>query len=184
MLEGGEAIRSKHAVIKDADGNEAIADRVESVQKYLSRIDELLSDKRALISKDHLNVVVDILSNLSYRDLQECLDHLFEYAFSSRQSHDQVQAHFKDILVNAIEYLQRNEIYLHSKTSVVQIMNAIVGNVLYARGTEVDVHRVKREGEDLIKAAYKYKKDHLSDRALKSVRNGVYLYIVLRAFTA
>jgi hypothetical protein len=63
-------------------------------------------------------------------------------------------------------------------------MNSIVGNVLYARGTEVSVHRVKSEGEQLIKAVYKHHKDSLSDRTLKSVRNGLYLYVVLTAFTS
>jgi hypothetical protein len=184
MLEGGDAIKSKHSVVKDGDGNEKIADRVDSVQKYIGQVDVMLSDKTAMIRKDHINVVVDILSNLSYRDLHECLDHLFEFAFSDRKSYDRVQSHMKDILVNAVEYLQRNEVYLHNKTSVLEIMNAIVGNVLYARGTEVDVHRVKNEGEQLIKAVYKYRKDHLSDRTLKSVRNGLYLYVVLMAFTA
>lgn len=184
MLDGDEIIKSKHATVKDGEGNEQLADRVDSVQRYIGQVDVMLSDKSAMIKKDHINVVVDILSNLSYRDMHECLDHLFEFAFSDRKSYDRVQSHMKDILVNAVEYLQRNEVYLHSKTSVLDIMNAIVGNVLYARGTEVSVHKVKTEGEQLIKSVYKFHKDSLSDRTLKSVRNGLYLYVVLMAFSS
>lgn len=183
MMESDEVIKSKQATVKDGEGNEQLADRIDSVQRYIGRVDTMLADKTVMIKKDHINVVVDILSNLSYRDMHECLDHVFEYAFSDRKSYDKVQVHFKDILVNAMEYLQRNEIYLHSKTNVLEIMNAIVGNVLYARGTEVSVHKVKSDGEQLIKAVYKYHKDSLSDRTLKSVRNGLYLYVVLMAFT-
>lgn len=183
MMESGDIIKSKQAVVKDMEGNEQLADRIESVQRYVNKVDTILADKSVLIRKDYINVVVDILSNLSYRDMYECLDHVFEYAFSDRGAHDRVQSHFKDILVNAVEYLQRNEIYLHSKTNVLDIMNAIVGNVLYARGTEVSVHKVKEDGEKLIRSVYKYHKDSVSDRTLKSVRNGLYLYIVLIAFT-
>lgn len=184
MLESDEVIKSRQATVKDSEGNMQLADRIDSVQRYTGRVDTMLSDKTVMIKKDHITVVVDILSNLSYRDMHECLDHLFEFAFSSRKAHDRVHAHFKDILVNAMEYLQRNEVYLHSKTNVLDIMNSIVGNVLYARGTEVSVHRVKNEGEQLIKAVYKHHKDSLSDRTLKSVRNGLYLYVVLTAFTS
>lgn len=184
MLESDEVIKSRQATVKDGEGNMQLADRIDSVQRYTGRVDTMLSDKTMMIKKDHITVVVDILSNLSYRDMHECLDHLFEFAFSSRKAHDRVHAHFKDILVNAMEYLQRNEVYLHSKTNVLDIMNSIVGNVLYARGTEVSVHRVKSEGEQLIKAVYKHHKDSLSDRTLKSVRNGLYLYVVLTAFTS
>jgi hypothetical protein len=184
MLESDEVIKSRQATVKDGEGNMQLADRIDSVQRYTGRVDTMLSDKTVMIKKDHITVVVDILSNLSYRDMHECLDHLFEFAFSSRKAHDRVHAHFKDILVNAMEYLQRNEVYLHSKTNVLDIMNSIVGNVLYARGTEVSVHRVKNEGEQLIKAVYKHHKDSLSDRTLKSVRNGLYLYVVLTAFTS
>lgn len=183
MISDDDVIKSKGSIVRDMDGEEKIADRVDSIQRYVGQIDLMLSDKTAMIRKDQINVVIDILSNLAYRDMHECLDHLFEYAFSSRKAHDQVKQHMHDILLNAIEYLQRNEIYLHSKTSVLEIMNSIVGNVLYARGTEVDVHRVKTEGENLIKAVYKHHKDSLSDRTLKSVRNGLYLYVVLMAFT-
>ena len=184
MLESDEVIKSRQATVKDGEGNMQLADRIDSVQRYTGRVDTMLSDKTVMIKKDHITVVVDILSNLSYRDMHECLDHLFEFAFSSRKAHDRVHNHFKDILVNAMEYLQRNEVYLHSKTNVLDIMNSIVGNVLYARGTEVSVHRVKNEGEQLIKAVYKHHKDSLSDRTLKSVRNGLYLYVVLTAFTS
>ena len=184
MLESDEVIKSRQATVKDGEGNMQLADRIDSVQRYTGRVDTMLSDKTVMIKKDHITVVVDILSNLSYRDMHKCLDHLFEFAFSSRKAHDRVHAHFKDILVNAMEYLQRNEVYLHSKTNVLDIMNSIVGNVLYARGTEVSVHRVKNEGEQLIKAVYKHHKDSLSDRTLKSVRNGLYLYVVLTAFTS
>ena len=184
MMSDGDALKSKGSIVRDMDGEEKIADRVDSIQRYVSQVDVMLSDKTALIRKDQIHVITDILPNLSYQDMYECLDHFFEYAFSSRKAREQVHRHMQDILLNAIEYLQRNEIYLHNKTSVLQIMNAIVGNVLYARGTEVDVHRVKTEGEQLIRQVYKYHKDTLSDRVLKSVRNGLYLYVVLMAFTS
>lgn len=184
MLEGGDIIKSKQAVVKDIDGDEQLADRIEHIQKYINHVDTMLSDKTAMIRKDHITVVVDILANLSYKDLHDALSHIFEYCHSDRKSYDTTTAYLKEILVNALDYLQRNEIYLHSKTNTLEVMNAIVGNVLYARGTEVSVHKVKEDGERFLKAVYKFRKVSLSDRTLKSVRNGLYLYVVLIAFTS
>lgn len=180
MLEKDEIIKSKGSVITDLEGSESIADRIHSVDSYARKVEAMVVDKTSMIQKDALDVIVDILPNLSYRDLETSLGFLFEFSHLDKKAHTAVVDHFKDIFINAVEYLQKNEIYIHEKMSVLAIMNSLIGNVLYARGTDVSVNKVKTDGEKLLKKVYKHFKTPITDRNLKSVRNGIYLYVVLR----
>ena len=136
-------------------------------------------DKTYLVRKDCVNVVVDILNSLSPKNIEEYLYMLLEFSAKDRGSHDKVKNHFSNILINAVDYLQKNDVYLNKNVSVLEVMNKLVGNVLYARGTDVEVHKVKEEGEALAKLVFKTNKKPISDRNIKNLRNALYLYIVL-----
>ena len=179
MMESDEYIKSKSAIVTDSEGSDVIADRIENIDKYMTRVDTLLVDKSYLIRKDCLTVVVDILNTMSLKNIEEYLTLLLEYSAKDRVSHDKVKTHLANILINAVEYLQKNDVYLHRSVSVLEIMNKLVGNVLYARGTEVSIHQVKDEGEKLAEMVYKHFKQPINDRMIKNLRNGLYLYIVL-----
>lgn len=179
MKTNDEVIKTTSAVITDSEGSDVIADRIENIGKYTTRIDNLLVDKSYLIRKDCLQVVVDILNSLSLKQIEEYLHMLIEFSAKDRSSHDKVKNHLNNILINAVEYLQKNNVYLGKNTSVLEIMNKLVGNVLYARGTDVEIHKVKDEGENLAKLVFKANKRNISDRNVKNMRNALYLYVVL-----
>lgn len=183
MLEREETMASRSATITDAEGVDTVADRVEGIHKYINVVDELLTDKGALIKKSHIAAVADILPGLSQRDLEKALTYMLEYSYTGTEAYSKVSGLFKAVLTNAVEYLQRNNLALHSKSDVVEIMNALVGNVLYARGTNVSVHTFKEESDKVIKQIYKHFKVSVSDRNIANLRNGIYLYVVLMAMT-
>jgi len=72
---------------------------------------------------------------------------------------------------------------LTSGSNIINILNLIVGNLLYARGESVSVNEVKNEGEKLIKKVYKTKEE-INERYIKNLRNALYLYIVLYVLIA
>lgn len=183
MLEREETMASRSATITDAEGVDTVADRVEGIHKYINVVDELLTDKGTLIKKSHIAAVTDILPGLSQRDLEKALLYMLEYSYTSTEAYTKVSGLFKSVLTNAVEYLQRNNLALHSKSDVVEIMNSLVGNVLYARGTNVSVHTFKEESDRIIKQIYKHFKVGVSDRNIANLRNGIYLYVVLMAMT-
>ena len=179
MMESEDFIKTKTSIITDSEGSDVIADRIENIDKYVTKIDNLLVDKTYLVRKDCVNVVVDILNSLSPKNIEEYLYMLLEFSAKDRGSHDKVKNHFSNILINAVDYLQKNDVYLNKNVSVLEVMNKLVGNVLYARGTDVEVHKVKEEGEALAKLVFKTNKKPISDRNIKNLRNALYLYIVL-----
>lgn len=179
MMESEDFIKTKTSIITDSEGSDVIADRIENIDKYVTKIDNLLVDKTYLVRKDCVNVVVDILNSLSPKNIEDYLYMLLEFSAKDRGSHDKVKNHFSSILINAVDYLQKNDVYLNKNVSVLEVMNKLVGNVLYARGTDVEVHKVKEEGEALAKLVFKSNKKTISDRNIKNLRNALYLYIVL-----
>lgn len=183
MLEKDEVMASKTATVTNMEGQESIADRVDNIQKYVNSIDDLLTDRSALIKKPYLAVVVDILPTLSFSDLEAALDLLLEYAYSGKDGYVKVNTLFKEVLGNAVDYLQKNSMTLNVKSDVVEIMNTLVGNVLYARGNNVSIHHLKQSMDKTLRQIYKQAKININDRNIANVRNGVYLYVVLAAMT-
>lgn len=181
MLESDEMTTNRKSILTDADGSDTIADRIENVQKYQTRVDDMFTDRNSMVKKNHVAAVVDMLKGLSYAMMAESLEHILEYSSVNKENYVKANGFFKEVLVNAVDYLQRNELSLSTKADVVGIMNSLVGNVLYARGSSVELHALKEGGDRLVKAAYKLCKGEITDRNASSVRNGVYLYVVLVA---
>lgn len=181
MLEKDEVMASKTATVTNMEGQESIADRVDNIQKYVNSVDDLLTDRSTLVKKPYVTVVVDILHTLAYNDLEAALDLLLEYAYSGKDGYVKVSGLFKDVLGNAVDYLQKNSMTLNVKSDIVEIMNSLVGNVLYARGNNVSIHHLKQAMDKTLRQIYKQAKININDRNIANVRNGVYLYVVLAA---
>lgn len=181
MMENDEIIKSRSNVVNDIEGQEVIIDKLNTPESYFTKLEGILTDRGTFIKKDHLNVTIDIINSISYRQLEETLIYCLEYNFNSRDNHLKFTKFIKDILINSIEYLHKNNIYLSNKSNTVLIINNIVGNVLYARGNEIDITKLKSEGDKLIKEVYKFNKKPISDRTVKNLRNAIYVYIMLLA---
>lgn len=184
MLEKDEVIKSKGSTITDLEGDTKLIDKIDTVDVYMTRLEHLLVDKSSLVKREYINAVIDIVNSVSYTNLEEVLGYIVNYSFDSKNNYKKVHDLFKEIIINAVDYLQRNNVFTNKKLDIVMAINYLVGNVLYARGDELDVHKVKTNIEKLIKDLYKLNKNKITDRNIKNIRNGVYLYVVLRAFIA
>lgn len=181
MLESDEVIKSRKNVVSDLEGEEVILDKLNTPDSYMTKIEGLMPDRASFVKKELVNVCVDIVNTVSYKQLEETLWMVLDYSFKDREGNTQVRGYFSDILTNSIEYLHANQIYLSNRTDVLTIVNSIVGNVRFARGTDVAVNRIKDTGDKLIKQVYKSHKRYVTDRNLKNIRNAVYVYIVVLA---
>lgn len=184
MLENDNVIKSKKSLVNDIEGEEVIIDKVNSADTYLIKIESLMTDKSSFIKKDFVNVCTDIVNTVSYKQLEETLSLMIEYAFKDRDSNVKIKSFFNDILTNTIQYLQANNQSLSSKNDVIKIINAIVGNILYARGNDIAINQIKETGDKLIKQVYKANRRFITDRNIRNIRNAVYVYVVVLALLA
>lgn len=181
MLEKDEIIKSKSNVVSDIEGQEVILDKLNTPEVYFSKVESLLSDKNSFIKKDLIDVTIDIVNTVSFKNLEEALSYILDFSFKDKDSNIAVREFINDVLINCIEYLHRNNIYLSKGSNVLAVINHVVGNILFARGTDVDINKLKEKGDKLIKTVYKSSKKYITDRNVKNMRNAIYVYIVLVA---
>lgn len=181
MMDNDDIIKSRKSVMNNVEGQEVIVDKLDTPEKYFIKIENILVEKSTFIKKDYIHVVTDIINSVSYKQVEETLTLICDYNFTSREANNNVLAFAKNVLVNTIDYLNKNDVFLHKKSDVVSVINTIVGNVLYARGTDIEINKVKDQGDKLIKDIYKVNKKTITDRNIKNIRNAVYIYIVLRS---
>lgn len=179
MIESDDVIKSRNAVVIDSEGKESVADRISTMNGYLNKVESAVSDKTAFVRPDVAAAVCDILSGVNDDQLLIFLSGFVDYGHLDRKSHDRVKHACNDILLNAIEYLQKYDTHLHDKTDIISVMSSIVGNVLYARGTDVSIAALKTQLDKLVKDVYKHLKLSPSGRVQIGIRNALYLYVFL-----
>ncbi len=179
MIQSDEYIKSKKAVVNDIEGEEVILDQIGNTKSYFNLIETMFIDKHNFIRSSYIDVIVDIISTVSYSQVYEMLEFIFDYTQKSSKNYEEVVKFSQEVLMNTVDYLQKNKIILNYNTNILTVLNYIVGNILYARGNDLSINKVKEEGEKLLKKVYKENKEYLSDRNAKNLRNALYLYIVL-----
>lgn len=179
MLRSNEVIKSRSTVANDIEGEEVVLDRLNTVDSYFTKIEALMTDKSSFIKKEMLDVTTDIVNTVSYKALEDTLHYTLEYSYTNKVANDKVKNFIKGVLINATEYLRRNKVYLAKGTNVLQAINHIVGNLLHARSVDAEINTLKEDGDKLIKDVYKFKKELVTERNTKNLRNAFYVYIVL-----
>lgn len=180
LNEKDESIKSTKAVINDLEGEEVIMDKVGNIESFFIQLESIFSDKTLLIKKSYINATCAIIESVSSKQLQEALEFLYEYINKSNKNYTEVITNLQDFLVNSIEYLQNRGVYLKKNPNVLEAVNYIVGNVLYARGTDIKINEIKDNTEKILKNVYQFNKRHASPRAIKNVRNAILIYILIR----
>ncbi len=178
-----DIITTKRGTIIDVEGKEVIIDKLDIASKYYQEVLLQLTDESVFIKKELVSVVASLIDLISVKQLTETLQYLHEYYTSSKSATEEVYGFVEQVFIETIKYLNKNKVYLNNNTNLAQIMNYIVGNVLYARGVDLNINKVKSKSEEIVKKVYKFKSLHLSDRALKGLKNALILYILLRGLS-
>lgn len=180
MNDNSDIIASSKNVVNDVDGEDVIIDRIGNSESYIIKLESLVTSKDIFIKKEYIDVTISIIESVSIRQLTEALNLIIEYMYKDRDSNNKVLSHLKDVVVNCIDYLQQKDIYLGKHNNVINLINIIVGNLLYSRGTNVTITNIKNNGNKLLKEIYKYNKINISERAINNIKNAVYVYVLLR----
>lgn len=179
MLENDEVIKSRKNVATDAEGKEVVVDRTDSPALFITKVEQTLTDKNNFIKKDYVDVTVNVVNAVSYKQLEEMLGLIYEYNFKDSNAGKELTLFIHDFMVNCFDYLHQNEIHINKNTNIIKITSVITGNVLYARGTDAGITKVKEDGEKLLKKVYKHGKVYITDRNIKNMRNAFCIYILI-----
>lgn len=181
MLEKDEAMGSRKNLGTDVDGDEIMLDRLGGSDSFAIRVEDMLSDKNTFIKDDYIGVVCSMVNTITTDQLKVTLSYLLTYTYTNNKNKKEVMDYIHAVVVNSIDYLRKNSVYLHKKSNAIEIMNHLLGNVLYARGTDLEINKIKESSLSMLKKIYKVNKDKTADRTLSNLRNGLYIYIMLLA---
>lgn len=181
MHEKKNYLVSKDSNVIDAEGQETIADRLHGPDIYYNYVISTLVDKNTFIKIELVELTTKIISDMSLSLANNTLNDFFDFYSKSKENHDLVLEHIHDILLVSIEYLFKNRYILSHSSDLVYIMNKIVGNLLYARGNDLEISNVKANGVKIMNLIYP--NNNFSERYVYKLSNGLFVYICLRAFT-
>lgn len=179
FLEDTNHIRTTSSVVTDLDGQEVLMDRLSDPIKYSNKVIDSLTSKDEFIKPDVIEVSTSIVNSVSQEQLNRCLELMTDYFHGSPNQSKRVNAFIQDFVSDSISYLQKNRMHLNNRSSVVDVVNLIVGNLLYSRGNDITITEVKARGEELLSVVYKKGKESISSRDIKSVRNAFCIYIFI-----
>lgn len=181
MMEKDDLIQSSKSVISGDDGSERMLDRVGGSESYVIKLEAMLVDESSFIKEGHVLAAVDIIPTTSDTIVKNTLRYMLDYTFSSSKARDEVYDYVRETIVVSIDYLTKNSIYMTGNTSVIKVMDQLVGNILFARGTDLQISRLKDRSSALVKKIYKQQRKTITDRNVNNVRNALYVYIMLLA---
>lgn len=181
MYEKDEALVKRKNVINDIEGQEVISDIFNHNENAINNILSSLNDRNTFIKNDLVDVTCEIIKNLSFKHLYECLNIVFNYTHKNHKNYEEVTLLIKRIIVYVFSYLQRNEVFLTNKNNILKILDLVIGNLLYARSTDKEIDNIKNDIINIIKLSYKEENKKISNKSLNNLKNGFFIYIVLKS---
>lgn len=181
QLEESNNIRSSQNVVTDLDGKEVFMDRISDPRAYVDKVLNHLTARDLFIKRDYIEVSSNIVTAISQDQLKECLELTMDYYYSAPKRSKDISDFIKDFITDSISYLQDRKVFLNNKTNVVEVVNMLVGNLLYSRGADISITAIKARGEVLMKDIYKKGKVSISSRNLTGMRNIFCVYILIMA---
>jgi len=79
MVQKEDYIKSKKSVVNDIEGEEVILDTTGTTKTYYNIVDTVLMINKPSIRSSYIDVVTDIINSVSYKQMYQCLDNIFEY---------------------------------------------------------------------------------------------------------
>lgn len=181
LHESNEYLVKRKNIMSDIEGKEVLVDKFTYYDKIYHEITSRLNDRNSFINTSLMDVTVNIIKNLSFKNLNECLNIMFDYTHLNHKNYEKVLKEINNIVVYTFSYLQRNNIYLSDNVKVIDILNIVVGNLLYSRSLDKEIDNIKNNLIKIIKEAYKeIKKESISNKLVNNLKNAFFIYILLR----
>lgn len=174
-LTGGK-IRTVSSVA-GVDGEEILKDRTRGPAVYTTYLKSILSDKNSFIREELLLVITKIQPSATYTHLRSALEHLSGGYFGA--DHMKIEKIVNLTMVHAFAYLSENRVSLRTNVDLPNMLIRLKGAYTSSRSNDPDLLELRAMIEEIIRPSVASK----TAAVVSSVRTGVLLYIVARAYT-
>lgn len=163
--------------VAEHDGEQILKDKTKNLSNYTRYLHSVISDKDSFIKEELTDLIVKIMHTMPpklFIDTLEWCSVNYKYA-----SDKNVETLVDETLTHSFQYLTNNRNILKDNTDLAGLLSKLRGVYMSSRSTDEDLIKIRRLSEKIIKQATNSK----SENAIASVRTGLMLYIVIRAFT-
>jgi len=175
--ESGSKIHSSSSTMVDADGEEIVKDRIHGLDNYKTYVLETLADRNSFIKQELMAVVESVIPTASGKSFRLVLQWMADNITGKER---ELVLQFVDMsLVLSYNYLLKNEYVLHRSKNLIVLTSNLKGYVLSSRENSADLEQLRKLGSSIVSKAT----GHVSEQTLAAIRNAVFIYICLRAYT-
>lgn len=160
----------------DLDGKSVVRDLIRNESNYIRYINEVSMDQNRFVKKELIVVISDVMQTMPEKLLSDALLHISE---RMRNNDTKTKELLDEVLLHAFDHFSKDR-YASLKLNDLGSM-LIKFRALYvaSRSKDDKLMNMRDIAEKLVRESCKTK----SDVIVYSVRTGVMLYILLRAFT-
>lgn len=163
--------------VADFDGEQILKDKTQSSVAYSRYLHSIVTDKNSFIRSELTSVIENIMHTMSPRLFNSTLTWMSD---NYRQpGADVIEQIIDEALIHAFDYLAQNRQAIRSASDLKSILAKLRGVYMSSRSTDPELISLRDKTELAVKNATNNKHPNI----LASVRTGVLLYIVARAFT-
>ena len=172
----GGRITSTSATI-EFEGEEILKDKTRNLANYTRYLHTVVSDKNSFIKDELIIVISSVQHTMPAKHLVKTLQWISDnYRHNSKLKLED----FVDMtLVHSFGYLSDHRNMVRETNNLAQLVANLRGVYMSSRSTDVELLNVRERAEEIVVEATGIR----NDSAIASVRTGLLLYIVLRAYT-
>lgn len=159
------------------NGEEVLKDKTRGPMVFTNYLKSILSDKNSFIREELLLVITKVMPAAKYQYLRPALEHLSDNYFKGE--HKNIERIVNLSMIHAFAYLSDNRISLRSNIDLPSMLIRLKGAYTSSRSTDPDLLELR----DLVEQVIRPSVNSRTEAVVASVRTGVLLYLVSRAYT-
>jgi hypothetical protein len=172
----GDRIITTSQVIEH-DGESILKDKAKNVLSYGRYLNSIVTDKNSFIREELVQVIEKLMYTMPPRLFMLSLEYMSNNYRQARAS--EVEDVLNEVLIHSFDYLNQNRAVIRSERDLPGLLSKLRGVYQSSRSTDSDLFSLREKTETIVKHATGSK----NPSVIASVRTGVLLYLVARAFS-
>lgn len=161
----------------DMEGKEFVKDLSRKYPDYRAYIHSVISDKSSFMKKELVEIVSNVIPSMSADFLVDALKFMMNnYSYRGNKVVENI---LDETLFFTFEYIERNKNETFNINNLGDLIVKLKNVYSSSRNTDETLIKLRKDVEDMVSDAIRSR----NPTVIASVRTGIMLYIVLRAFT-
>lgn len=163
--------------IVEHDGAEILRDKTKNLAAYSRYINSVITDKNSFIREELVTIICKLMDTMPPRLFRETLEYMSDN-YQHKNSND-IEMVLNKSLIHSFSYISDHRELVSKNTDLAQLLSRLRGVYTSSRSTDPELFDLRKTTEHLVKRATGNKNDSI----VASVRTGILLYVILRAYT-